>query len=559
MTGRARAALPSIVSLGLAGVMLGWALGRGVVIAYDMPWSPDPRWTPFVLGLDTPAPRAVPSDAVGVLLGLVAGAGLAQALVLLLVLAGAGAGAAALLRRLVPTVGVLPAVATAVFAVWNPFVVERLTVGQWTVLLGYAVLPWALRAALDARRGADVWPSAGLVALAGCGGANSLALVTLPTLLVVLLPPSRWRAVVAALVTAVSVGACWALPALVARAGGDRAGVSAFGPRSDMPLGLLASVLSGGGFWNAASWPESRSTLVTAVAAVVLAVVAAIAALGRFRAPGSGRAFVVAALVSLGVVLVSGLPVASGVWSAVVTGLPGGGILRDSQKFLAPWVVLLAVGAGLLVDWFRRRAAGSLGVLVLLVPVALLPTAVRGVGGRLVAVQVPEGYREVAATLSAAEPGLVGVLPWNQYRRYEWNGDRVSLTLIPRIVDQRTLYDDSLPLASGRVAGEDPRSAMVSAAVAGGTDPVSALRDAGVAYVAVEKGTGLVEPSIPADAVPVARSSDLDVYRFRDAVRTADGAPSTQVVAWVITLLAGLVHVTLAARRAVRTGRASYR
>ena len=42
-------------------------------------------------------------------------------------------------------------VATSVM-VWNPFVVERLVIGHWPVLVGYAVLPWLLLACAPWRR-----------------------------------------------------------------------------------------------------------------------------------------------------------------------------------------------------------------------------------------------------------------------------------------------------------------------------------------------------------------------------------------------------------------------
>ena len=48
-----------------------------------------------------------------------------------------------------------------------------------------------------------------------------------------------------------------------------------------------------------------------------------------------------------------------GVWSALVVVAPGGGVLRDAQKLLAPWVVLAAAGAGVLArDLLRRASAG---------------------------------------------------------------------------------------------------------------------------------------------------------------------------------------------------------
>ena len=80
----------------VAFVVVGPAFGRGVVLSYDLAWSPDPRLTPFALGTAGPAPRAVPSDVVAIALGQVLGAGLAEALALWGILALAGVGAARL-------------------------------------------------------------------------------------------------------------------------------------------------------------------------------------------------------------------------------------------------------------------------------------------------------------------------------------------------------------------------------------------------------------------------------------------------------------------------------
>ena len=161
-------------------LVLGPALGRGVVLAYDLAWSPDPRLTPFALGTSTPAPRAVPSDAAAVVLGWVLGAGPAQALVLWGTLVLAGVGAARLAALLAPDVGLLGRSAAALAAVWNPFVLERLVVGQWTVLLGYAAVPHLLVTAVRVRRGlAPPWSPAVGLAACGLGGANTLVIGSL--------------------------------------------------------------------------------------------------------------------------------------------------------------------------------------------------------------------------------------------------------------------------------------------------------------------------------------------------------------------------------------------
>lgn len=500
MTARARHWLLAGVALVQALLVLGPALGPGVVVAYDMPWSPDARWTPFVLGQDTPAPRVVPSDAVMVLLGKVLGAGLAQSIVLIAILVGLALGAVALLDELSPRVGVAGRCACAVAAVWNPFVSERLVIGQWVVVLGLAVLPWAVRAILRALAHTGSLYAVGLaLCVAGVGGVNTVAIVALAVIPIAVAAAgvhrSRRSTGVLALAVGATVGvsAVWALPSLVGAPVAAEGGAEAFAPTSDTPLGLWGSLLSGGGFWNTASHPDPRDVLLIAVLAALLAMgaVACLAVELRRRERGL---LAVPVLVGVALVALSALPLTRGLWSALVAVLPGGGVLRDSQKFLAIWVLIICLGVGVLVD--RTLAAvpdalagpvavGTIGLVVL-----LSPQLFWGIGGRLDSVRVPEGYRAAATQLSGLPPGEVGLLPWSQYRRYDWNDSRVSLTLGPRIIDQRVLFNDSLPLSTGSVAGESQRAQRVTQRIAEGDTPVGALQAEGVRYIAAELNAG---------------------------------------------------------------------
>lgn len=551
-----RSRLPYAVAVLQALLLLGPALGPGVVIAYDMPWSPDPRWTPFVLGVDSPAPRAVPSDAVAVALGSVLGASLAQTVVLVSILVAVGAGCGALLVELAPSTGTAARLACVVLAVWNPYVSERLFVGQWVVLLGLAVLPWAMRSALRVVRGTS--GPYGLLtacAIAGIGGVNSVLLVALgvlPVLLVAGASPSAPRVrVTLGAVTAclLGVSAAWALPALTADVSTDPSGFAAFAPVADTPLGVLGSVLSGGGFWNVASHPEPRHHPLVAVAAMLLAV-ASVGALARHRRTGGHVVVLLPAALGLAIVLLSAFDVTGSGWSQLLGVVPGGGALRDSHKLLAPWVVAVAVGCGLLVHGATRRVPSALrtpaAVGVIGVVVALSSQLLWGLGGRLDAVEVPDAYRSGARQLSGLPEGEVGLLPWSQYRRYAWNDSRVSLTLGPRIIDQRVLFDDSLPLREAVVAGERDRARDVSAAIAGGVDPVTALREAGVRYVAAELDAGL-----PVDVGAVREAGRVVVDEGQLLVvdlgeGPADGAPSVSravALGWVVTIVTALVLV----------------
>lgn len=546
----------AVLALVAVAVVLGPALGRGVVLAYDLAWSPDARLTPFALGVDTPAPRAVPSDAVAWLAGLLVTPGVAQKLVLGGILVLAGLGAAALVRVGRPAAGPLAACAAALAAVWNPFVAERLVIGQWTVLLGYAVLPWAVRAALRARAGVGSTSAlCGWGLLAAAGGANSLVLVGPPVAVLLLVPRPVWRSALGWLAVVVGGAAAWALPALASPTASDPLGFSVFAARADGPLGLALSLAGGGGFWNPASYPTERGVAGLALAAA-LVVTAGVVTVARTTL---SRTTVGLALGGLALAWASGTPWLTDGWQRLAD-LPGGALLRDSQKLVALWVVLGAVGVGVLVDALVRRGGALWAPAVALSVVAplLLPNLAWGARGRVAAVEVPRDLRAAAAALSDAPAGEVGLLPWRQYRRYGWNDARVSLSLVPRMVDQRVLYDDSLPLSSGRVAGESRRSAAVTRAIDAGTDPWAAVVAQGVRYVVVERDTGLPTPTPPQDAGRVVADTPhvLVVEVDRSAVdrsRTSDDADRVRsTVGWGVTCATLAGWLVLAARRGLR-------
>lgn len=595
--GRSRAVswAPVLVSLGLSLLVLGPALGPGTVLAYDLAWSPDARLTPFSLGTDTPAPRAVPSDAAGVLLGWVVGGAVAQKLVLLGLLVLAGLGAAALLRHWRPAAGALAGSVAVVAAIWNSFVAERLVLGQWTVLLGYAALPWAVRAALRLRRGhagphtqtqtqgdvdavrgtgrrSPVLTLCGCGVLAGVGGANALLLVAPVVVVLLVLPAPRWRALAAWVLTCGGVGAAWWLPSLATASRGDDAGFLAFAARADTPSGLLVALLGGGGVWNSAAVPPERGSVVLGLVSAALGLlgVGAVVSVRRSarvggggdRRGGEGTALVVVVVLAvLGVLAAaaSATPGLSELWRSL-NAVPGGGLVRDAQKLVALWVVVAAAGLGIVADAAVRRggaavpAAAALAVALPLV----LPSLGWGLHGRISTNVVPTDLRDGARTVSGLPAGRAALLPWRQYRRYGWNDNRVSLSLVPRMVDQQVLYDDSLPLRAGRIAGEDQRSATVSRAIDSGADEWTAVARAGVRYVVQERQVGLATPPPPAGYGTVV----IDTAHLLVVDRGAPAGVTTGTVrtdgwwasatGWGVTLLTALAWLAAAARRLLR-------
>jgi hypothetical protein len=105
-----------------------------------MVFVPGPPLSAATFGLAGGPPRAVPSEAVVAVLSHVLLADVLQKLVLILIFVLACSGAAALAGG-----PLLARLAAGVYYAWNPFVAERLIIGQWALLLGYAGLPWLLR------------------------------------------------------------------------------------------------------------------------------------------------------------------------------------------------------------------------------------------------------------------------------------------------------------------------------------------------------------------------------------------------------------------------------
>src|SRR3984957_7341391 len=170
-----------LLGLVLGGLALGPGLRRGFLLSYDMVIVPREPFTSALAGLSGGPPRAVPSDAVVAVASLALPAAIVQKILLLSIFVLACGGVVALLGR-EPWFARL---AGGACYAWNPFVAERLIIGQWALLLGYAGLPWALRAAVA--RPVASWPGAGRLlagplpaAVGGFAAMSVSALVVLP-------------------------------------------------------------------------------------------------------------------------------------------------------------------------------------------------------------------------------------------------------------------------------------------------------------------------------------------------------------------------------------------
>jgi hypothetical protein len=514
-------------------------LRPGYVLAYDMVFTPRMPVDADTLGLGSPLPRAVPSDLVVALASHVVTGQIVQKLVLLALLVTAGVGCA----RLVPG-GPVPRTAAGLAYLWTPFVAERLLLGQWALLVGYAGLPWVVRAAHRTRCGG--WPAwAGLAAVAGVtclGGASAWILVAITMPFAAAWGTTRMTAVrqlAGCAVILVVFGLPWAVPALLRPAGlgADPAGAIAFRPRADTPLGVGVSVLTGGGVWNAETTPAGRGSIIGAVAALAL-VVLGIAGAVMSRRTVLVRALAVPAMLTLGFVLATAWEPAA----RAVARLPGGALLRDSPRLLAVWLLLIAVGFAATVSAIGRstRVDGRrIAVLCCIVPVVVMPSLAWGVSGRLVPVDYPRDFSHVQALLAAdRRPGAVAVLPFETYRRFAWNGGRTALDPVPRWVPGTVVVSSDLPVeVAGRpvvVRGEDRLADRVSAILA--TAPASELGRLGVRWVVVDD---MVDPELLSGLREIYHGSAVQLYEVPGVDAARARRPTAGLTAPTPAVLAG--------------------
>ena len=552
------------LALGL--LALGPGLRRGFLLSYDMVFVPREPFAAALPGLAPP--RAVPSGLVIAAASRVVPADVVQKLVLLAIFVLGCAGVAALLDR----EPLLARLAGGAFYAWNPYVGERLIIGQWALLLGYAGLPWVLRAVLDP--GQARWRWAGRLCLslvpAVIGGFAAMAITALLVVPAVLLTRSARRAAIALAVLAAG-SLPWLIPSLQHAVYADPAGVAAFAARADTPFGTIGSLLMLGGAWNAQTVPKAYGGAWSALWLVIVIVALAGVLGGALRArawrpgeesrdrwPGLG----IAAATGLLIACVGVTSAGRDLLRAVTAAFPGAAVLRDGQQFVAPLALLEATGFGVAVGWamhpgsfgirkegqererpdgagvaggetgqklgwlaggatgrkLGRRpdgAGAAIGILALLAPVVLLPGLALGAAGRLRPAWYPAGWLATARMIDASPArGDVLLLPWQTYRTPSWNHGEVVFDPWPLLLSRPVIWNDGTRVGDVELAPDDPRARRLDRVIRGGGPLTASLRAAGVRFVLDDQdGPGQVGVRLPG-AVVLVRQPGLTVYQL---------------------------------------------
>ncbi|MFD8104056.1 hypothetical protein ACFV24_31410 [Nocardia fluminea] len=613
-SGRARAVVAGYCAL-LTTLVVGPLAGSGYLLLRDAVSTPRSFLTDSALGVGAAAPRAVPQDALLAVLSPVIDGGILVKAILIVALWSAGYGAAVLARRFVSASTGAQLVA-ATLALWNPYVAERLLQGHWSLLAGYAALPWTALAAARIRTATSRTESGeGAATERRFGSAASFggwAALTASFAAAGLTPTGSLLAAVIGLalvgrrafVPAVALWIVTCAPWLTATALGsgaepsDPAGVSAFAARAEPWLGTLGSLAGLGGIWNGEAVPASRTTPLALIGTLILLGIVACGVRAVWAIGRDGRALLVIAAIAIVLPALGATSggLAAGEW--LVVHVPGAGLLRDTQKYVAlamPAYALCAAAACRTVTGAARRmlahdahaspgtptspgphspphaagqppaeapvttgnrAAGQIGsrpAAILFIFLLTLPLAdlAWGVGGAMRPVHYPGGWQQVVDHIDA--PGDVAVLPAGMFRRFPYSGTAPVLDPAPRILPNDVLQTGELRVRGYAVNGEGNRARTVERALLDGA-PSTELAALGVGWVLIERTTpgplGASEKTL-ATAELKYQDEDLALYRVNSPTLLDTATPAQRRISsaahllWAALLLTGLIAAAL--------------
>jgi hypothetical protein len=297
-------------------------------------------------------------------------------------------------------------------------------------------------------------------------------------------------------------------------------GVAAFAARGENWGGPIVSLLGLGGIWNSEVTPVSRTFPLVPV--LTLAVVAV--AFFGLRELGQRWGTLARRLTILGAagVFLAALPTLPGgqeLLSWTVANIPGGGLLRDSQKWVAWWALPLALGIAMAVSRVNRKAIVAAAVVI---PLVALPDLAFAMWGRLHAANYPADWFAVRDILAHdPRPGDVVTQPFGSFRQFAWNLDRTQLDPAPRFLPRATVIDDTLYVGEHAIAGEDPRAQAIRDG--------RPLGELGIGWVLVEHGTPGQTNTNGLESVY--RGAWLDLYRVPGpTANPPDGPPRVPII-----------------------------
>ncbi|MCW2930938.1 MAG: hypothetical protein JWM19_1900 [Actinomycetia bacterium] len=404
-------------------------------------------------------------------------------------------GAARLLRT-----AVLPArLGAGLFYTVNPFVFDRLYAGQLGVLLGYALLPFAVTALLDAAQEPHRVGRAACWAGATVMMSEHFAWILVPvTAAIVLTRPHRVRASVrlgaVALGTAAISSYLLVAPVLVGtRPAGALAQLTAYRTQADPRVGLLVNVAGLYGFFRPgptepknlfSGWPAVLAALVLIVA------VGYVAVLRDAAHRRDGLAILAAGVAGYFLALGDQGPT-GGLFRLAYEHVPGFVMMREPDKFAVLVALAYAYGFGRGIAWLttrgrRKVARVAVAALAIALPFAYTPNLLGGLGGQVKASEFPSAWSFASRLAGRA---TVLFLPWQEYFPTPFTDQRM-IANPAALYFAGTVLTSQNPGSGYAFAAEDPEHVFLDKVLGPPVDLQRtriALAGLGVRFIALAK------------------------------------------------------------------------
>jgi len=420
----------------------------GFILTLDMVFTPN-------IAFPSEITNTYPLQILLWLLHFVLPADVIQKIVLFAILLLSGVGMHSLLRSLnmkdkvAPELWRIALYFGGLFYMINPFTYSRFMAGQWLFLLGYALLPFFVRALLRFFAAPSLGTSWKLAAWAFAivtASIHHVAMLLILALLVPLLATifSYWRKGQvkqyfiwsgASLGLLAVVFSYWLVPAALghgdigsAVASRSQADFAAFATNGNGALGAIGEVVRLQGFWADARQLYTLPQNMVPAWGVLFLLVWILVALGASKAWKASRMFVALSMtcVALGILLA-----ASPLISWLSQYLPFAAGYREPHKFVnlivLGYALLGTLGVAFTIQWATdrfRELGGQVAIIVcLLLPLAITPAMLWGFGGQLSPRHYPSEWYAVDQTLSEVQgPKRTLFLPWHQYMAFKFSG-----------------------------------------------------------------------------------------------------------------------------------------
>lgn len=477
---------PVLVYSGVSLLILGPLLLPGYILTLDMVFTPQLRLPSeltsgyLLSALLHVLDLALPSDGI-------------QKLLLMIILSLTGVGAFRLAQQL-GVEGRAPLYVAGLVYMINPFTYGRFIAGQYTVLFGYALLPWFMRALLRLTLRPD-WR----LALIACGWLVAISIVSIHAILPALIIAGlivggrlvrfrsdrtrslgliRYSLAVAGMFLVAS--SYWLLP--IALGSGAQAQFidsftqsdhSAFATGGGSVVGRISNVVHLQGFWaeRYGLFILPQDAVPFPLWALCLVVLLGLVVLGAWWLWRLGRW---GSLALLGALLVIGVWLAAGVGNSWLSdNLPLFAGYREPHK-LAMLIALsqaicVAFGVAAVLRYFENRKqetlAGMMTILALALPFLVTPTYLWAAKGQLRAVQYPAGWQAINQQLNADTEARQNLfLPWHAYMYTNFAG-RLIANPAPKFFDKPMIVSHNPEFAGAAAYKPTPAARQIELAL----------------------------------------------------------------------------------------------